>query len=95
MKYPQKYFGSLQAFVCIYHFDGTVAISHGGIEMGQGINTKVAQVAAHVLGIPYEFVKVKPSNNLISANSFKTGDSQTSDVVCFVRNRTLNEDFNF
>ncbi|KAJ6644052.1 Xanthine dehydrogenase [Pseudolycoriella hygida] len=83
MKYPQEYFGSYQAFVCIYHYDGTVAISHGGIEMGQGINTKVAQVAAHVLGIPYDFVKIKPSNNLISANSFVTGGSQTSEAVCF------------
>ncbi|XP_037034825.1 indole-3-acetaldehyde oxidase-like isoform X2 [Bradysia coprophila] len=83
IKYPQEYFGAYQAFVTIYQFDGTVAISHGGIEMGQGINTKVAQVAAHVLGIPYEFVKVKPSNNLISANSFVTGGSQTSETVCF------------
>lgn len=53
--------------------------------MGQGINTKVAQVAAHVLGIPYDFVKVKPSNNLISANSFKSGGGQASEAVCFVR----------
>lgn len=84
MKYPQEYFGAYPAFVCIYQFDGTVAVSHGGIEMGQGINTKVAQVAAHVLGIPYEFVKVKPSDNLISANSFVTGGSQTSEAVCYV-----------
>ena len=95
MKYPQKYFGSLQAFVCIYHFDGTVAISHGGIEIGQGINTKVAQVAAHVLGIPYEYVKVKPSNNFTSANAFVTGGSQTSEAVCYVRKRIPIEYFNF
>lgn len=89
MKYPQGYSATYQAFVCIYQMDGTVAISHGAIEMGQGINTKVAQVAAHILGIPYEFVKIKPSNNFISANCFKTAGGQASEAVCFVRENLL------
>ncbi|XP_055707343.1 uncharacterized protein LOC129804238 isoform X2 [Phlebotomus papatasi] len=83
MKYLLDYFGSYPAFVAIYHGDGTVAISHGGIEMGQGLNTKVAQIAAHVLGVPLASVKVKPSNNLVGANSLVTGGSQTSEAVGF------------
>ncbi|CAG0880344.1 unnamed protein product [Cyprideis torosa] len=66
----------------IYHEDGTVAVSHGGIEMGQGINTKVAQVAARELNIPLELVQVKPSNNLIAANSSVTGGSYGSELCC-------------
>lgn len=36
MDYPVFYFGQYSATVAIYHTDGTVVISHGGIEMGQG-----------------------------------------------------------
>lgn len=42
LKYVVSYVGSsFTAMVSIFHTDGTVAIAHGGIEVGQGINTKV------------------------------------------------------
>ena len=45
LKYPFPYFPGLRysAQVIIYEHDGTIAIAHGGIEMGQGIHTKVKQ----------------------------------------------------
>lgn len=42
MKWIMEVIGNFTTLVSIYHVDGGVAISHGGIEMGQGINTKVS-----------------------------------------------------
>ena len=36
--------GPFTVLISIYSSDGTVAIAHGGVEMGQGINTKVSTV---------------------------------------------------
>lgn len=69
------------ATVAIYHTDGSVVISHGGIEIGQGINTKVAQVAAFVLGVPLERIRIESSNTITAANSFVTANSMASELV--------------
>ena len=43
MKYSVSWLGvQYNVQVSIYNGDGTVAIAHGGIEVGQGINTKVS-----------------------------------------------------
>lgn len=76
--YPPMFRYGLQ--VSIYAHDGTVAITHGGIEMGQGINTKVAQVAAYTLGVPLAQVVVKASETTVAANSIVTGGSFGSDL---------------
>ena len=71
--------------IAVYQGDGSVSVSHGGIEMGQGINTKVAQTVAKELGIPMENIVVKPSDTLTSPNNCVTGGSTTSEVTCSVR----------
>ena len=50
--------------ISVFEGDGSIAVSHGGIEMGQGINTKVAQTIAKQLNVPVEMVVVKPSETL-------------------------------
>ncbi|XP_042871766.1 indole-3-acetaldehyde oxidase-like [Penaeus japonicus] len=78
--YPSMFRYGIQ--VSIYEHDGTVAVTHGGIEMGQGINTKVAQVAAHALEIPIEKVIIKASDTTVGANSIVTGGSFGTDICC-------------
>ena len=71
--------------------DGSIAVSHGGIEMGQGINTKVAQTVANELkdyGVTIDMIKVKAANNLVSPNNCVTGGSTTSELTCNVRRPT-------
>lgn len=83
MTYELFYFGNYNSIVSVLHGDGSVVITHGGIEMGQGINTKVAQVAAYILGVPLEKVSVKPSSSFISPNTMTTGASIGSECVAF------------
>ena len=59
-------------------------MSHGGIEMGQGINTKVAQVVARELDIDMDMVRVKPSNNFANVNGSVTGGGMGSECNCSV-----------
>ncbi|KAJ8719963.1 hypothetical protein PYW07_012006 [Mythimna separata] len=67
----------------IFQGDGTVVITHAGVEMGQGINTKAAQVAAYFLKIPVEKIQIKGNNTIIAPNSFITGGSLTTSSVIF------------
>ncbi|KAF2344071.1 Aldehyde oxidase/xanthine dehydrogenase molybdopterin binding, partial [Trinorchestia longiramus] len=79
--FPFPPFLKYAAQVSIYEQDGSVAICHGGIEMGQGINTKAAQVAAATLGVAMDLIKVKPTSSFTVANSTVTGASYGSDMI--------------
>lgn len=77
-------FGNWTVLISIYNADGTVAIRHGGIEMGQGINTKAAAACAFLLGIPLDKISIKPSDNVVSPNAMSTGGSISSEAICYV-----------
>ncbi len=60
--------------------DGSVAVSTGAVEMGQGVNTKMAQVAAKMFGLPIEQIKVHTTNTLRIANTSPTAASAAADL---------------
>lgn len=68
-----------RALVHIYT-DGSVAISTGAVEMGQGVNTKILQVAAQIFSVPPENIKVHSTNTLRIANTSPSAASATADL---------------
>ncbi len=67
------------ALVHVY-LDGSVLVNHGGTEMGQGINTKVAQVVAHELGVDLSHVRVSAADTSKVANTSATAASTGADL---------------
>ncbi|XP_049875013.1 xanthine dehydrogenase-like [Pectinophora gossypiella] len=65
----------------VYHGDGTVAITHGGVEMGQGVNTKAVQIAAYFLKIPIDKIQIKANDTMVTPNSHISAGSFTSQYV--------------
>src|SRR5688572_19552406 len=60
--------------------DGSVGISTGAVEMGQGVNTKIAQVAAHVFSIDAGKIKINSTNTWRIANTSPSAASATADL---------------
>jgi xanthine dehydrogenase large subunit len=62
------------------YMDGSVSVNHGGTEMGQGLNTKMAQVAADGLGIPVRYVRVTGTDTQKVPNASATAASSGADI---------------
>jgi xanthine dehydrogenase large subunit len=73
------HFNQAGALVHIYT-DGSILVNHGGTEMGQGLNTKVAQVVAHELGINFSRVRVTATDTSKVANTSATAASTGTDL---------------
>jgi xanthine dehydrogenase molybdopterin binding subunit/xanthine dehydrogenase small subunit len=67
------------ALVLIYQ-DGTVQINHGGTEMGQGLHTNVAMIAAQELGVKLENIRVMPTSTDKVPNTSATAASAGTDL---------------
>jgi xanthine dehydrogenase large subunit len=67
------------ALVHVYK-DGSVLITHGGTEMGQGLHTKMLQVAATTLGVPLSKVRLAPTRTDKVPNTSATAASSGADL---------------
>ena len=74
-----NHFNQAGALVHVYT-DGSVLVNHGGTEMGQGVNTKVAQVVAHELRIPLTAVRCTATDTQKVANTSATAASTGADL---------------
>jgi xanthine dehydrogenase large subunit len=72
-------FNQAGALVHVYT-DGSVQVNHGGTEMGQGLNTKIAQIVADELGIPFERVLSTAADTSKVPNASATAASAGTDL---------------
>uniref|UniRef100_A0A8C4VEH4 Aldehyde oxidase 1 n=1 Tax=Falco tinnunculus TaxID=100819 RepID=A0A8C4VEH4_FALTI len=83
MKYPfglgTRYLTQAAALVHIYT-DGSVLLTHGGIEMGQGIHTKMIQVASRELNIPMSYIHFCETSTTTIPNACASAGSAGTDV---------------
>ncbi|MEQ1516252.1 MAG: xanthine dehydrogenase molybdopterin binding subunit [Usitatibacteraceae bacterium] len=79
ISFNMVHYNQAGALVHIYT-DGSVLVNHGGTEMGQGLNTKVAQVVAAELGIGLEHVRCTATDTSKVPNTSATAASTGSDL---------------
>ena len=70
---------------CLVHLlkDGTVLISHSGVEAGQGLNTKLCCIAAKILEIPVDSIRIEQTDTSINTEASSTGAGFTNDLTGF------------
>ncbi|WP_395138197.1 xanthine dehydrogenase molybdopterin binding subunit [Schlegelella aquatica] len=79
ISFTATFFNQAGALVNVYG-DGTVQVNHGGTEMGQGLHTKVCQIVADELGVPFERVRVTASDTSKVPNASATAASSGTDL---------------
>jgi xanthine dehydrogenase large subunit len=79
ISFTATFFNQAGALVLIYR-DGSVQVNHGGTEMGQGLDTKIRQIAADSLGLPMEAIRIMPTRTDKVPNTSATAASAGTDL---------------
>ena len=77
--FPIKFMNQATALIHVY-LDGAVLISHGGVEMGQGLHIKMIQIASTMLKIPLERIHIQETATDKVPNATTTAASVSSDL---------------
>jgi xanthine dehydrogenase large subunit len=79
ISFTTAFFNQAGALVLIYK-DGSVQLNHGGTEMGQGLHTKMQQIAADALGVLPGAIRLMPTRTDKVPNTSATAASSGSDL---------------
>ena len=79
ISFTATWYNQAGALVHVYR-DGSVHLNHGGTEMGQGLNMKVAQVVADAFGLPLDRIKITATHTGKVPNTSATAASSGSDL---------------
>jgi xanthine dehydrogenase large subunit len=79
ISFTASFFNQGGALVLVYR-DGTVQVNHGGTEMGQGLFTKIHQLAADALGVAPDRVRVMSTRTDKVPNTSATAASASTDL---------------
>jgi xanthine dehydrogenase large subunit len=79
ISFTTAFFNQAGALLLIYK-DGSVQLNHGGTEMGQGLHTKMLQIAADTLGLPLGMLRIMPTRTDKIPNTSATAASSGSDL---------------
>ena len=79
ISFTATFYNQAGALVLVYR-DGSVQVNHGGTEMGQGLFTKVQQIAADALGVPLARIRVMPTRTDKVPNTSATAASSGTDL---------------
>jgi xanthine dehydrogenase large subunit len=79
ISFTATWYNQAGALVLLYR-DGTVQVNHGGTEMGQGLHTKIRQIAADGLGVDLELVRLMPTRTDKVPNTSATAASASTDL---------------
>lgn len=79
ISFTSTFLNQASALVHVYT-DGSVSVSTGGVEMGQGISTKIANIATQAFGIRADRIKIETTNTTRIANMSPSAASATTDL---------------